>query len=84
MTWTGRHGTPFQKLKATGHKVGTKDDGAFWMCWEDFKQGFRDISVAFTAENKGARYTDDSAAAINQHHNVEFGMIGYQKWEGMR
>ena len=61
-----------------------QDDGAFWMCWEDFKQGFRDISVAFTAENKGARYTDDSAAAINQHHNVEFGMIGYQKWEGMR
>ena len=50
------------------------------MDWE----GFRDISVAFTVENKGARYTDDSAAAINQHHNVEFGMIGYQRWEGMR
>lgn len=83
MDWETWHAFP-EALKATGHKVGTKDDGAFWMDWEDFKEGFRDISVAFTAENKGARYTDDSAAAINQHHNVEFGMIGYQRWEGMR
>jgi len=73
-----------EALRATGHKVGFKDDGAFWMDWDEFKRGFRDIGLSFNAENKGTRYTDDSAAAIQQHQNVEFGMLGYQKWDGLR
>lgn len=81
MDWDTWHAFP-EALEATGHEVGIKDDGAFWMEWEDFKKGFENISACFNAQNKGARYTDDSAAAIHQHHNVEFGIIGYQKWDG--
>ena len=54
------------------------------MEWEEFKKGFELIGVSFNAQDKGARYTDDSAAAINQHHDVDFGIIGYQKWEGQK
>ena len=54
------------------------------MEWEEFKKGFELIAISFNAQDKGARYTDDSAAALNQHHDVDFGIIGYQKWEGLK
>jgi len=81
--WETWHAYP-EALEATGHKVGFKDNGCFWMEWEEFKKGFELIGVSFNAQDKGARYTDDSAAAINQHHDVDFGIIGYQKWEGQK
>ena len=41
--------------------------GVFWMDFRDFSQGFTDVAICFDQQNKGARYTDDSAAAIKEH-----------------
>ena len=43
----------FQVLKATGHKVGVKDNGVFWMEWEDYKHGFAEVAVCFDKQDKG-------------------------------
>ncbi|CAJ1389461.1 unnamed protein product [Effrenium voratum] len=72
-----------EALKVTGHKVGVKDNGVFWMEWSDFKIGFRDVAVCFD-QQKGARYTDSSVGAVEEHRHVSFGIVGYQKWEGLR
>ena len=37
------------------------------MDFRDFSQGFTDVAICFDQQNKGARYTDDSAAAIKEH-----------------
>ncbi|CAJ1389462.1 unnamed protein product [Effrenium voratum] len=71
-----------EALKLTGHTVGIKDNGVFWMEWAEFKNGFQDVGVCFDKQNPGARYTDDSVAALREHHQVSWGIVGHQKWEG--
>ena len=56
-----------EALKATGHKIGVKDNGVFWMDFSDFSKGFTDVAICFDQQNKGARYTDNSAEAIKEH-----------------
>jgi len=72
-----------EALEATGHKIGFKDNGVFWMDFRDFSQGFTDVAICFDQQNKGARYTDDSAAAIKEHQAIQWGTLGHQKWEGL-
>jgi len=72
-----------EALKATGHKVGVKDNGVFWMEWEDFKKGFAEIAICFDKQDEGKRYTDTSAKAHAEHVKVEWGLTGPQKWEGL-
>jgi len=73
-----------EALKATGHKIGVKDNGVFWMEWEDFKHGFAEVAICFDKQNEGRRYTDQSAQAQKEHQKVEMGPTGHQTWEGLR
>jgi len=73
-----------EALKATGHKIAVKDNGVFWMEFEDFKHGFAEVAICFDKQNEGARYTDTSAKAQAEHHKVEMGPTGHQVWEGLR
>ncbi|CAK9047069.1 Calpain-type cysteine protease DEK1 (Phytocalpain DEK1) (Protein DEFECTIVE KERNEL 1) (ZmDEK1) [Durusdinium trenchii] len=59
-----------EALDACKHKVGYNDNGVFWMDWEDFKQGFMEFTVNFDQQDKGRRYTDDSAEAQFEHKAV--------------
>ncbi|CAE7741489.1 SLC4A4 [Symbiodinium sp. CCMP2456] len=72
-----------EALKATGHKVGIKDNGVFWMPWDEFKGGFADIAVNFDKKDEGRRYTDESKEAAAEHQKVAWGQVGYQKWLGL-
>ena len=56
-----------EALKATGHKIGVKDNGVFWMDFGEFSNGFTDVATCFDEQNEGARYTDNSTAAIKEH-----------------
>jgi len=73
-----------EALKATGHKVGVKDNGVFWMDWDEYKQGFSDIAVNFSAELGGKTYTDTSPEAHRVHEAVDFGTVGHQAWAGLK
>ncbi|CAJ1421908.1 unnamed protein product [Effrenium voratum] len=73
-----------EALKATGHKVGIKDNGVFWMDWDEYKQGFSDIAVNFSAEKDGQRYTDSSPEATRHHQAVTWGVVGHQPWAGLK
>lgn len=73
-----------EALEATGHKVGIKDNGVFWMDWDEYKQAFSDVAVNFSAEVGGARYTDLSPEAQKHHAAVAFGTVGHQAWTGLK
>lgn len=73
-----------EALKATGHKIGVKDNGVFWMEFQDYKHGFAEVAVCFDKQNKGRRYTDQSPQAQADHQKVEMGPTGHQTWEGLR
>lgn len=73
-----------EALKATGHKIGVKDNGVFWMDFEDFKHGFSEIAVCFDKRDPGRRYKDTSAAAEKEHGGINMGPTGHQSWEGLR
>eukprot|EP00434_Breviolum_minutum_P012067 symbB.v1.2.010639.t1/scaffold692.1/size172456/6 len=72
-----------EALKATGHKIGVKDNGVFWMDFGEFSNGFTDVATCFDEQNEGARYTDNSTAAIKEHQAIQWGTLGHQKWEGL-
>lgn len=72
-----------EALKATGHKVGIKDNGVFWMPWDEFKGGFADIAVNFDKKDEGRRYTDETKEAAAEHQKVAWGQVGCQKWLGL-
>ena len=44
-----------EAMQACKHHVGYKDNGVFWMDWEDFKHGFAEITVCFDRQ-RGARH----------------------------
>ncbi|CAK9073673.1 unnamed protein product [Durusdinium trenchii] len=48
-------GERHEALKATGHKIRVKDNGVFWMDFEDFKHGFSEIAVCFDKRDPGRR-----------------------------
>eukprot|EP00913_Durusdinium_trenchii_P013712 g12874.t1 len=83
-----------EALEATGHKVGIKDNGVFWMDARAalrgrpnrhrYKQAFSDVAVNFSAEVGGARYTDLSPEAQKHHAAVAFGTVGHQAWTGLK
>ena len=56
-----------EALKATGHKIGVKDNGVFWMDFGEFSNGFTDVATCFDEQHEGTRYTDNSTAAIKEH-----------------
>ena len=46
-----------------GYQNNNDDDGVFWMCWEDFKQVWMEITVC-------ARSTDASDLAFDVHEDL--------------
>ena len=54
-TTFAQKGQSVKALKATGHKIGVKDNGVFWMEWEDYKHGFAEVAVCFDKQNEGRR-----------------------------
>ena len=71
-----------EAMKACNHKVGVKDNGVFWMDWDEFKHGFAHVVVNFDKTHAGKRYTDASPQATKEHQQVEFGPVGHQDWTG--
>mmetsp|Transcript_31453 Transcript_31453/g.55706 ORF Transcript_31453/g.55706 Transcript_31453/m.55706 type:complete len:477 (+) Transcript_31453:46-1476(+) len=56
-----------EAMKACDHKVGIKDNGVFWMDWDEFKQGFAHVVVNFDNAHAGKRYKDESPEATSEH-----------------
>mmetsp|Transcript_44735 Transcript_44735/g.104230 ORF Transcript_44735/g.104230 Transcript_44735/m.104230 type:complete len:501 (-) Transcript_44735:90-1592(-) len=73
-----------EALKACRHTIGVKDNGVFWMDWEDFKNGFAQIHINFDKQGEGQRYTVTTPDATQEHQQVVWGHVGYQKWEGIQ
>eukprot|EP00913_Durusdinium_trenchii_P013742 g12902.t1 len=70
-SWEGTWNAYPEALKATGHKIGVKDNG----------HGFSEIAVCFDKRDPGRRYKDTSAAAEKEHGGINMGPTGHQSWE---
>ena len=65
-------------------QVGVKDNGVFWMDWNEFTKGFSDVAVCFDQQKEGRRYTVNSQEAQMEHEAVKWGTLGHQKWQGLK
>lgn len=59
-----------EALEACGHEVGEKEDGYFWMPFDEFKQGFKKFHL-----NLQASRTEDGDAELPRFDQIETGHV---------